>query len=118
MRSGKHVMVHALFRSRVVGSTAFEELAAVTPLRAVPNDADTEELDRGWHGLGLTLMEKAGSAALCMVAELSNAKGYCTPVINGGAVVAALAPWIGLRSRSERPSTERAEDDEEGQLSL
>ena len=105
---GQHVLVQALFRSRVIGDVPYHEHAIVTPLRAVANTTsfNDDELLHLWGDLGLVFLERAGPDKLCPVAGLSNVKGYTTPIEAGGNVVAAIAPWVGLRSSTERVAAE------------
>ena len=55
---------------------------------------------------GYTQKQMTKQEARAMVAGLSNVKGYTTPIEAGGNVVAAIAPWVGLRSSTERVAAE------------
>ena len=107
---GKHVLVKALFRSRRAYTDPFQELAQVTPLTAVPlNSASGSAV---WLDLGLVLLEVAGRDKLVPVAGLNKVLGYATPVPGGDTVKAAVAPWVGLRSATERGDEDDDDDDE------
>jgi len=123
LTGGQHVIVRALFRSRSAWDgrstpPSFQQMAMVTPLKVVPTEEEADATNRlaaTWARLGLVLLEESGKDHLCRIEELVNLPGYSSPVAGGGRVVAAVAPWIGLRSTSKRADDAPGASDDESE---